>query len=87
MIAKQPKFVGLQEANEDALTADGFEDAYLGYVVNHHRRPVAVYDYDLCRECLTRDGMTDEEAEDYLSFNVLGAYVGEDGPLFVQRDG
>jgi hypothetical protein len=28
--------------------------------------------------------MTLEEAEEYLSFNTLGAYVGENGPLFVR---
>jgi hypothetical protein len=31
-----------------------------------------------------RDGMTAEEADEFLSFNTLGAYVGENGPLFVR---
>lgn len=27
--------------------------------------------------------MTPEESEEYMSFNVLGAYVGENGPVFI----
>jgi hypothetical protein len=30
-----------------------------------------------------RDGMSETEAEEYLHFNVLGAYVGEQTPWFV----
>lgn len=74
----------LSEANPDALTADGLEDAYLGHTVNHHHAIVAVYDYDKCvRVLVERDGMTEEGADEYLQFNTLGAYVGEQGPLFV----
>lgn len=31
-----------------------------------------------------RDGMTAEEADEFLSFNTLGAYVGENGPVYVR---
>jgi hypothetical protein len=29
--------------------------------------------------------MTHEEADEYLSFNTLGAYVGENGPIYIKR--
>lgn len=75
----------LAEMNPDALLADGLEDALVGYTVNQHHPHVAVYDIEKCIEVLvTRDGMTHEDAEEYLSFNTLGAYVGENGPLFVR---
>jgi hypothetical protein len=46
---------------------------------------VAVYDIDKCVDVLVeRDGMTPEDADEYLSFNTLGAYVGENGPLYVR---
>jgi hypothetical protein len=32
---------------------------------------------------VTRDGMTPEDAEEYLAFNTLGAYVGPATPLHV----
>jgi hypothetical protein len=34
-------------------------------------------------QILTRNRMTEEEAEEYLDFNVIGAYVGEMTPLFL----
>lgn len=75
----------LGEANPDALLADGLEDAFLGYTLNHHHATVAVYDYEKCIAVLAeRDGMDAEGADEYLQFNTLGAYVGENGPLFVR---
>lgn len=78
------QFDDLAEANSEALLADGFSDAYLGYVCNHHHKQVAVYDYLKCVEILMEDGMTEEEATEYLEYNTLSAYVGENGPLFVR---
>jgi hypothetical protein len=76
----------IAEINPEALLADGFEDAAIGYVVNQHHAQVVVYDYEKCVGVLvTRDGMTDEEAREYLGFNTLSAYVGENGPIFVAR--
>jgi hypothetical protein len=75
----------LAEANPDALLADGLEAALVGYTVNHHHPHVAVYDIDKCVQVLVeRDGMTAEEADEFLSFNTLGAYVGENGPMYVR---
>ena len=71
--------------NPEALLADGLEDAILGYTVGHHSEHVVAYDYDKCVEVLVaRDGMTHEEAEEFLSFNTLGAYVGPHGPVYIK---
>jgi len=79
-------FYELREANPEALLADGLEPAYLGFTVNQHHALVAVYDYDQCVQVLVaRDGISDEEAVEYLEFNTLCAYVGENGPLFIKR--
>lgn len=79
-------FAALREANPEALLADGLEAAYMGHTVNHHHAIVAVYDYDKCVNVLiTRDGMSYEDADEFLQYNTLGAYVGENGPLFLQR--
>jgi hypothetical protein len=77
-------FDDLSEVNPEALLADGLEDAYLGYVINTHHKSVAVYDAVKCVETLMRDGMTEEEAWEYLDFNTFCAYVGENGPLFIK---
>lgn len=78
----------LAEINPQALLADGLEDAMVGYTVNHHHPVVAVYDIDKCVKVLVeRDGMAPEDADEYLSFNTLGAYVGENGPIYVRFAG
>lgn len=73
----------LAEHNPQALRADGFDGALIGYTVNHAQQ-VLVYDADLCLDILEKDGMTPEEAVEWMEFNTLSAYVGPDGPLFVR---
>jgi hypothetical protein len=78
-------FEDLADINPEALLADGFESAYLGYTVNQHHAVVAVYDAEGCIEVLmSRDGMDRDGAEEFLEFNTLSAWVGENGPLFLR---
>ena len=72
------------EYNEEALLADGFEEAFLGVSEVYGRPPLATYDRDKCIDILIqRDGMTYEEAEEYFDFNVRGAWVGENTPIYL----
>lgn len=72
--------------DEGILLADGYEDAFIGVAISAGRKPVAVYDIDRCVSVLMeRDGMSYEEAEEFFSFNTLGAYVGEQTPLYINR--
>lgn len=69
----------------DTLYADGFEAALIG-VGTQFTQPLAVYDWDKCVEILmARDGMTADEAMEYMDFNVTGAYVGKGTPVFVRQ--
>jgi hypothetical protein len=34
---------------------------------------------------MDRDGMNRREAEDYFDFNVVGAYMGPNSPVFIRR--
>ena len=34
-----------------------------------------------------RDGMTETEAEEFMFFNVVDAYVGPSSPVFIERFG
>jgi len=68
--------------NPEMLFADGFDDAYIGYAVQFNSA-LAVYDHEKCIQVLVlRDGMTPEEAEEFMSYSVTGAWVGENTPLF-----
>jgi len=74
----------LQEANKEALTADGFEEALIGYVERFGQNSLALYDRERCIEILMgRDGMDREGAEDFFESNVIGVWMGENTPAFV----
>lgn len=74
----------LAEHNSEALLADGFEDALIGVADVFNRPPLAVYNRDKCLDILmNRDGMTDEEAEEFFTYNVSGSWVGEHTPIYV----
>ena len=68
------------------LKIDGHDDAILGPACiwrGSSRVDVLVYDAELIRESLMRDGMTSEDAREFIEFNIEGAYVGEDTPILV----
>ena len=70
----------IAEFNPEALLADGFEKALIGYDKDGR----AVYDVHECISVLVhRDEMSPDEAEEFFEFNTLGAYVGENTPQFV----
>ena len=74
----------LEDNYPDLLTADGFDAALIGVVEGACRTAVACYDYRRCVEILMGEStMTEEEAIEYMDFNVTGAYVGELTPLFL----
>ena len=72
----------LSYINEQALFANGFDDALLGIDMLDY---IAVYDADKCLDILMQTSdMTREEAEEYFEFNTLAAYMGEYTPRFVK---
>jgi len=81
------------ERNENAMLADGFEDAIIGMA--HVWRPdppgqkramVVVYDADKCIDILMeRDGMTEDGAIEYFDFNVIGGYSSANQPVYFWR--
>lgn len=70
---------------------DGFNDALFGVALiwgsDGSRIDVLVYDAERIRDKLmARDGMTSEEAREYIEFNIEGAYVGPDTPIIAWRE-
>lgn len=64
--------------------ADGFDEAIIGLTRIAGRDDVIAYDYWKCIDILmTRDGMSAEDAVEYMEFNVISAYVGEFTPAFI----
>lgn len=67
------------------LKLDGFDDCYLGVGESYGEHPALIYDYEKIIEQLKQDGMSEEEAKEYFDFNILGSYIGEKMPIFLNR--
>ena len=69
-----------QYEDETFLKADGFDDAIIGVDEQSMR---LIYSVDKCIQILMKnDGMTEEDAIEYLQFNTIGSYVGEKTPVW-----
>ena len=68
-------------AEEECLTADGFDDALVG--CTYGANVVAVYDIQRMIEVLVNEGMEHDDAVEFLEYNVVSAYLGDKTPLYV----
>lgn len=72
--------------DSEVTVADGFERAFLGVGIRCGQPPVAVYDWDKAIQILIhRDGMDWDTAVEHMEFNVTGAWVGADTPMFINH--
>ena len=72
----------VSEHNEEALIADGLDEAIIG-VVSMQGKYVACYDVNSIIDILMEDGMSEEDAWEYFEFNIEGAYMGEYTPVYL----
>jgi hypothetical protein len=69
---------------DNLLIADGFDDCIIG--VNSEYRKV-IYSYSKCVDVLiNRDKMTKEDAVEFMEFNVVSAYMGENTPIWCKDE-
>ena len=67
----------------DILKIDGFDNAIIG--VQEGIQPRLVYDLWKIVDVLKED-MSEEDALDYIAYNITGAYVGESTPVIVDTE-
>jgi|TARA_R110002020_G_scaffold62956_1_gene167944 hypothetical protein len=71
---------------ENLLEADNFRDAVIGVGQRCGQPNVLIYDVDKVIDILmTRDELSYEEAWDYYEYNMLGSWVGEKTPIWMER--
>jgi hypothetical protein len=76
----------ISEINPEALLCDGFDEAIIGMAERINLGPVVAYDVDKMLEIMVkRDGMSYEEAMEYFDYNILGAWMGENTPVFITK--
>lgn len=76
----------VSEYNEMALFAEGFDKAIIGISRRADLPPLVTYDIAKCIEVLVEQGMSYDEAQDYFDYNVVGSYMGENTPIFVDTE-
>ena len=73
--------MSISEEHPDLLTLDGFDEAVIG-VVERAGLLAVCYDRSKILKILMRD-MNLDEAMEYYEFNILGAYMGESTPVYL----
>jgi hypothetical protein len=71
----------ISEEHPDLLTIDGFDEAVIG-VVERAGLLAVCYDRSKILNILMRD-MNETEAVEYYEYNILGAYMGESTPVYL----
>jgi hypothetical protein len=68
---------------EGAVLLDGLDEAIIGIVEDFGNGPRILYCKSTILQILQqRDLMTEQEAEEYYDYNILGLYAGEQNPVF-----
>ena len=71
---------------EGMMIADGFDEAIIGYCHDMAAgEDRVIYSFNKCIDILKHD-MSEEEAIEYMDFNVVGAYMGKKTPLFMREN-
>jgi hypothetical protein len=67
------------------LTADGFDNCFVGYFQRAGGMHIALYNYEKCIHTLIEEGLSWEESIEHMEFNVTGFWVGEGTPAFLHK--
>tara|TARA_R100000742_G_C4193498_1_gene24816 strand:- start:35 stop:379 length:345 start_codon:yes stop_codon:yes gene_type:complete len=73
----------LLEKESTAVCMDGYDDAVCGVLFDGEKDRV-IYCYASMVACLMRDGMSSEEATEYLHFNTIAA-LPDGGPMIIDQ--
>ena len=90
----------IAEINPEALLLDGFDEAIIGMAERINLGPVIAYDVEKIIEILASDMEVEEDdleegqsiedlkitmAYEYFYFNIQGAWMGENTPIFITK--
>ena len=73
----------VNEFADGAIVFDGCDEAIVGYATRIKLDPVVVYSYNLLVAVFVKQGMTEDEAIEWIDYNVAGAWVGERTPVIL----
>jgi|APCry1669188910_1035180.scaffolds.fasta_scaffold69220_2 hypothetical protein len=67
------------------IDPEKFDKCIIGIASRCGMQTSVVYDREELIKAYMDEGMSEEEAVEYIAFNVEGAYVGETTPLIMER--
>lgn len=68
----------------ELLFLEGFDAAIIGVGRRCGQPDIVAYDVDKIIAILMKDhGMSEEDANEFYEFNIAGAWVGDDTPVFI----
>jgi hypothetical protein len=73
----------LLASDEAVLLPIEYRSALIGVGYRFNSGPLAVYNLNTILEILTSDGTSMEDARDWYEYNMIGAWVGDGTPIFV----
>lgn len=74
----------IDEYAEGAILLDNLEEAIIGIVEEFGNGKRILYSKSKILSILQiRDGMTEQESEEFYDYNILGLYAGENNPIFL----
>ena len=71
------------ESGLELLVADGHDNAIIG-VVRRFNQTFVLYDQMKVIQNLMADGMSYEEALEFFEFNIVGAWMGDATPAYLE---
>jgi hypothetical protein len=69
--------------DQEFTKMDGYDDCIAGVIERYGMEPILCYDKEKVLSKLQEDGMSYEEAEEFWSYNQIGAWVGDNTPSFI----
>ena len=72
--------------NENFLRTDGFDDCIIGVSHRYGEPLLLAYDKEkVIKKLMKRDNMTREDALEFYTYNIIGAWVGKQTPVFIEK--
>lgn len=68
---------------DELLVMDGYDDCIVGVVERYGLPAIICYDKLMVIQKLIDDGMSEDEAYEFWSFNQIGAWLGEGTPCYM----
>ena len=71
----------LEECNPEAIMYEGFDTALVGMISRAGTEPLALYDRRKCLAHLISQGLSNEQAEEYICYHIEGCWAGSHTPF------